>query len=141
VHEFEVPPLGELRVSSPVISDTLLPTPEGASDTRPRPQMLARRVFPTGSTLYCSFEVYGATKDKASGMPNVSAGWVVRNGSGATVASASPTPINPTSLGGLSRLVGTRLDGYAAGDYQLVLSFKDELTGKTLELQEPFSVQ
>lgn len=141
VHEFDVPPLGELRISSPVISDTLLPTPEGSSDTRPRPQMLARRVFPVGSTLYCSFEVYGATKDKASGMPKVSAGWSVRNGSGTPVASAAATPISPTSLGGLSRLVGTRLEGYAAGEYQLVLSFKDELSGKTLELQEPFSVQ
>jgi VWFA-related protein len=141
VHEFEVPPLGELRVSSPVISDTLLPTPEGSTDTRPRPQMLARRVFPTGSTIYCSFEVYGATKDKASGMPKVSAGWVVKNGSGATVGSAAPTPISPTSLGGLSRLVGTRLEGYAPGEYELVLSFKDELSGKTAELHEPFSVE
>jgi len=101
VHEFEVPPLGELRVSSPVISDTLMATPEGAGSAPPRPQLLARRTFPAGATLYCSFQVFDATKDKASGMPNVSAGWAIRTASGVPVASANPTPINPTSLGGL----------------------------------------
>jgi VWFA-related protein len=140
VHEFEVPALGELRVSSPVISDTLQQLPEGASDTRPRPQLLARRDFEPGATVYCSFEVYGAAKDQATGMPKVSAGWQILSSDGATVASAPPSVINPTSLGRLSRLVGTRLEGYAAGDYKLVMSLKDEISGKTLELQEPFSV-
>jgi len=37
-------------------------------------------------------------------------------------------------------LVGTRLEGWSAGDYQLVLNVKDELSGKTVELKEPFSV-
>jgi len=141
VHEFEVPPLGEFRVSSPAISDTLQPTPEGESDARPRPMLLARRVFQPGAMIYCSYEVYGATKDKASGMPQVSAGWVVRVGDGAVVASTPPTLITPTSLGRLSRLVGTRLDGYAPGNYEWAFSIKDEISGKTLELREPFTVE
>lgn len=140
VHEFEVPDLGQLRVSSPVISDTLQPMPEGASDSRPRPQLLARRAFEPGATVYCSVEVYGATKDKATGMPKVSAGWQVLSSDGSTVSSAPPSIINPTSLGRLSRLVGTKLEGYASGDYEIVMNFKDEISGHTLELHEPFTV-
>jgi hypothetical protein len=140
VHEFEVPELGQLRVSSPVITDTLQPQSAGAAESRPRPQLLARRAFEPGATMYCSVEVYGAAKDKASGMPKVSAGWQILAGDGSTLTSAQPSVINPTSLGRLSRLIGAKLEGYAAGDYEIVMSFKDEISGKTLELHEPFTV-
>jgi hypothetical protein len=48
--------------------------------------------------------------------------------------------INPTSLGKLSRLVGTSLEGYGPGEYEFVLSLTDEVSGKTVELTEPFTV-
>ena len=79
-------------------------------------------------------------KDKASGMPKVSAAWQILDAGGGTVNSAPPSIINPTSLGRLSRLVGTKLDGYAPGEYELVMNFKDEISGKTVELREPFTV-
>src|SRR5262245_11446261 len=141
IHEFEVPDLTQLRVSTPVISDTLQPAQQGGESGVPRPAVLARRSFPTGATLYCSFEVYGAAKDPKTGMPRVSAGYVIRNKAGAVVQQVAPSEIKPTSLGKLSRLVGTGLQDTAPGDYELVLSLRDEIAGKSLELNEPFTVQ
>jgi hypothetical protein len=140
VHEFEVPELAPLRVSTPVISDTLQPAPPGQK-TVPRPAVLARRTFPTGTMLYCQFEVYGAAKDPQTGMPRVSAGYVIRSKSGAVVSQAQPSVITPTSLGKLSRLMGTGLEGAAPGEYELVLNLKDEIAGKSLEVAEPFTLE
>jgi len=49
--------------------------------------------------------------------------------------------IMPTSLGKLSRIIGTPLGNAAPGEYELVLSFKDQVSGKTLEVREPFTVE
>jgi VWFA-related protein len=138
VHEFEVPPLGPFRVSTPILSDTMQPAPTG--EKTPQPTMLARRDFPAGSMLLAQFEVYGAAKDKASGMPRVTAGYDIRRPDGTVLTHVEPTPIQPTSLGRLMRLVGTRLVDHTPGDYEMVLTLKDEIAGKALELREPFSV-
>jgi hypothetical protein len=127
-------------VSTPVISDTLQPG-EGGSNATPRPAVLARRSFRTGATLYCSFEVYGAARDPQTGMPRVSAGYTIRNKAGAVMTQVAPTEIRPTSLGKLSRLVGTGLQDAQPGDYELVLNLRDEIAGKSIELLEPFTVQ
>ena len=52
----------------------------------------------------------------------------------------TPTVIQPTSLGKLSRLVGTRLATAEPGDYEFVLTIRDEIAGKSLEVREPFTV-
>ena len=139
VHEFEVPPLGPFRVSTPVLSDTMAPSPTGEKTT-PQPTLLARREFPSGSMLLAQFEVYGAAKEKASGMPRVTAGYEIRKTDGTVITHMDPTPIQPTSLGKLMRLVGARLQDSAPGEYEMVLHLKDEIAGKDLELREPFSV-
>jgi VWFA-related protein len=139
VHEFEVPPLGPFRVSTPILSDTLEPAPPGESRT-PQPTLLARRAFAPGAMLMAQFEVYGAAKEKGSGMPRVTAGYVIQRSDGTVITRVEPTPIQPTSLGKLMRLVGTKLETSMPGDYEIVLSLKDEIAGKTLELREPFSV-
>ncbi|HEY7411528.1 MAG TPA: VWA domain-containing protein [Vicinamibacteria bacterium] len=139
VHEFEVPDLSQFRVSSLNLSDTLQPNAEGQQGP-PRVMMLARRAFPSDATLYGQFEVYGAAKDKKTGMPHVRAGYTIRHRDGGVVAQVAPTVINPTSLGKLSRLVGVPLQNAAPGEYEMVLTFQDEIGGKTLELREPFSV-
>jgi VWFA-related protein len=138
IHEFEVADLSQFRTSTPVISDTLQPDEE-KKDT-PRPMLLVRRTFAPGATLFASFEVYGATKEKPTGMPKVTAGYVVRKPDGTAVVEVAPSRINPTSLGKLSRIVGTRLPEEATGDLEFVLSVKDEISGKTLEVKEPFTV-
>ncbi|HEV7499780.1 MAG TPA: hypothetical protein VGQ33_07245, partial [Vicinamibacteria bacterium] len=74
------------------------------------------------------------------GMPKVTAGYVVRRPDGSAVVEVAPSRINPTSLGKLSRIVGTRLPADATGDMEFVLSVKDEVSGKTLEVKEPFTV-
>jgi hypothetical protein len=73
-------------------------------------------------------------------MPRVTAGYDIRKTDGTVVVHVDPTPIQPTSLGRLMRLVGARLQDSVPGDYEIVLHLKDEIAGKDLELREPFSV-
>jgi hypothetical protein len=138
IHEFEVADLSQFRTSTPVITDTLQPDQE--KKDVPRPAIIVRRTFAPGTTLFASFEVYGATKEKPTGMPKVTAGYVVRRPDGSAVVAVAPSRINPTSLGKLSRIVGTRLPADATGEMEFVLSVKDEVSGKTLEVKEPFTV-
>jgi hypothetical protein len=138
VHEFEVPDLSQFRVSTPVLSDALR-TEDGEKAT-PRPAITARRVFAPGSTLYAQFEVYGAARDKPTGMPRVTAGYVIRRADGTVAMTVAPTRIAPTSLGRLSRIVGSPLGAIGPGDYEMVLSLKDEVADKTLEVREPFTI-
>jgi hypothetical protein len=84
--------------------------------------------------------VYGAQTDKKSGMPKVSAGYQIRRTDGTVLTGAPPTLITPTSIGKLSRMVGTGLAGATPGEYELVLSVKDELAGKSVEVREPFTL-
>jgi hypothetical protein len=53
---------------------------------------------------------------------------------------ADPTTIAPTSLGKLSRFVGYSLEKAPEGDYEFVLTVTDQVSGKTLEVREPFTV-
>jgi VWFA-related protein len=137
-HEFEVPDLAALRVSTPIVTDKLYPKAE--AERHPIPMAIARRTFPMSAMLYCQFEVFGAAKDKSTGMPKVSAGYSLRRLDGTVASQVEPTPIQPTSLGKLSRLVGTSLASTIPGEYELVLTVRDELAGKTVEVREPFTV-
>jgi VWFA-related protein len=139
VHEFVVPDLSQLRVSTPVVSDTLQET--GEAKAPPRPAVTARRAFAPGSTVYASFEVYGAGRDKPTGMPRVTNGHTIRRADGTVLVSVNPTRITPTSLGKLSRIIGSPLGNAPPGEYELVLTFQDEIAGKTLEVREPFTVE
>jgi len=132
IHEFDVPDLTEFRVSTPIISDTREAPSDGS--TGGRLAAIARRDFAQGSSLVWQFEVYGAQKDQ------VSMGYQVRRSDGSRFIGITPTVITPTSLGKLSRMVGFSLGEAAPGDYEMVMTFKDELAGKTLELKEPFTV-
>jgi VWFA-related protein len=145
IHEFEVPDLSSFRVSTPVLSDALQAPPAEEKDQKgpPRAVHMVRRDFPTGQNTYVFFQydVYGAQKDKTSGMPKVTAGYVVKKkADGAVVTKVDPTPIQPTSIGRLSRFTATSMKDYTPGDYEIVLNLKDELSGKTLEYSEPFKV-
>jgi VWFA-related protein len=137
VHEFTVPDLAKLRASSVILSDMLQPDKPGE---KPRPAMVVRRTFPPDATLYAQFEVYGAQRAKGSGMPKVLAGYQIRRHDGTVVSRVNATEILPTSLGKLSRLVGTGLAGAAPGDYEFVLDLRDEVGGGTVEVREPFTI-
>jgi hypothetical protein len=135
---FDVPDLTAFRTSSITLSDT--PQPQQGDKGVPRPAMLARRAFETGRQLYAEFSVFGAAKDKASGMPKVWAGHQVRDATGAVRINVAPSLIRPTSLGHLSRLIGASLEGFPAGDYDFALAVTDEISGKTLDIHEPFTI-
>ena len=73
-------------------------------------------------------------------MPQVSAGYEIRRADGSVLKAAPPTHMNPTSLGALIRFHGLSLATATPGQYELVLTVKDEITGKTLESHEGFTV-
>jgi VWFA-related protein len=133
--EVEVPRLEGLRVSTPIVTPTLAPTPGGGLV----PQLRAGRDFPTGGSLYCSFEVFGAAKGP-DGLPRVTASHALRHPGGDVLGRTPPNPIRPTSIGALSRVIQLPLSGRAAGDYELVLTVTDEIAGSTRELVEPFRI-
>jgi VWFA-related protein len=137
-HDFEVPDLTRFRVSTPVLSDLRESTSEGGRGEQIA--LMARRDFSQGTSLYCQFDVYGATRLEDSGMPRVSMGYEVRRSDGTLLTGDAPSFITPTPLGALSRVIGFSLDAATPGDYELLMRVKDELSGKTLELHEPFSV-
>jgi VWFA-related protein len=141
LHEFEVPDLASFRTSTPVLSDALVEKKEGEPGV-PRPAMVVRREFAGGAEarLYCQVEVYGAAKEKKSGMPEVTMGYTILRPDGSVMTRVEPTLIRPTSLGKLSRLVGTSLEWATPGDYEMVLSLKDQVADKTIEIREPFRV-
>ena len=140
IHDFEVPDLTQFRVSSVTLSDTLQPNPEGAKAV-PHATLLARRSFKAGSELFAQFAVFGAAKGKDNGMPKVTAGSIIRSADGTVHSRLAPSLITPTSLGKLTRLLGSRLDDYPPGPYEFVLDVHDEVADKVIEIREPFTVE
>lgn len=57
-HRLEIPFPGELRVSTPILTDRILAAASPVE--RPRPALAAHRVLPGGGGLYCEYEVFGA---------------------------------------------------------------------------------
>jgi VWFA-related protein len=142
IHEFEVPQLGTLRSSTPVLSDTPQSPNAVVAEGLPGGRLvaLARREFATGSSLLCQFEVYGAKVDDKTGMPRVLQGYVVRRSDGSVLTATEPSMINPTSLGKLTRMFGFRLADAPQGDYEILMTIRDELAGQSMEIREPFVV-
>ena len=141
MHDFEIPDLAQWRLSSPVLTDTLAPPQKGQENAPPKLLMIARREFETGIRLFCQFDVYSPTKDKATGMPKVTAGYTIRRKSdGMVFMKVQPTMIQPTSLGRLSRMIGPSLEGAEPGEYEFEINLKDELSGKILDYKEEFTI-
>jgi VWFA-related protein len=140
VHEFEVPTPGALRMSTPILSDAV--DRSGANEVSPKPLLRVRPAFAPGATLYCQFGVFGAKRDEAGSlMPNVVSSYEIRRADGHVFRRSSPTPIKPTSVGQLLRLVGIPLAGAEPGEYELVVSVRDELAGAATEARERFVVE
>jgi len=143
IHEFEVPDLAQFRTSSLILTDTLQPQDPADKDGKqavPRLALLAGRSFPSGAMVFAQFEVYGAAKDDTTHLPRVSAGYLVRRSDGTVITEQDPSIITPTSLGKVSRRVGFPLEAAAAGEYEMILTVKDETSGKAIEAKEPFTV-
>jgi VWFA-related protein len=139
MHDFTVPDFTGFRVSTPVVSDALATGRAEGGAPGARLDVIVRREFPEGSDVYCQIDVFGAQKDR-SGMPRVLQGYFVRREDGTVLTAAMPSEIRPTSLGGLSRVSGFSLKGAQPGSYEIVMSVRDELARRSLELREPFKV-
>ena len=135
-HDFEVPDLRQLRVSTPVLTDTTQVDASG----QPRPVPVARRVFAPGARLVYVFEVYGADRDSRTRAPRVSVEYVIRRGDGTTFAEVPPRPLTPGLQGEIAHRVVLGLDHAQPGDYEITLRVRDEVAGKTLEVRDPFTV-
>jgi len=140
IHEFDVPPLGELRVSTPVLSDTMAPSPAAEGTPGGRLAVYARREFASGTAVFCQFEVFGAKKDEKTGMPHVTQGYVVNRPDGTVFTASQPSLIAPTSLGQVTRMFGFRLTDTPPGDYEIVMAVRDDVAGRSFDLREPFKV-
>jgi VWFA-related protein len=136
-HDFEVPALESFRVSTPILTDRMQGDPKAGP---PRPVPLARRAFPSGSNLLYLFEVHGAARDGAAGLPRVASRCEVRRGDGTTLVRSEMTAIQPGPQGQLSRQVPLSLVGAAAGDYEILLTIEDQVAGRALEVRDPFTV-
>ena len=135
-HDFDVPALTGLRVSSLVLGDRLREEGKGGG-----PELVARRRFAPAGTLHCRFEVYGAAKDPATGEPRVTAGFAVRRKDGRVVVAAPETAIRPASGGSLSRSLGFPLDGVPPGSYEVIVLVTDVVAGGVAEAREPIVVE
>jgi hypothetical protein len=135
-HEFEVPALDAWRVSSLMLTDTLVPRAAGEKPNRP--VALARRTFKPAGVLWGQFEIFGAAKDKTTLLPKVAAGYVIKRPDGTAVVTEPLSTIKTTPQGMVSRMFGFRLDGWRPGQYDVFLTLKDEVNGQTKELKESF---
>lgn len=138
-HEFEVPALEGFRVSSPILTDQIQADAAGVSV--PKPVLVARRRFASGTTLFCQFTVYNAALAAETRQPTVTGTWILRRADGGVVRQSETRAITPAADGALTRMYGITLAGLAPGDYELVMLIRDELQSKTVELREPFTVE
>jgi VWFA-related protein len=132
--DFEVPSLGGLRISTPLLSERSGKPPEG-------PPITARRSFAPAGVLHCRFEVYGAAKDPASGRPAVSAGFAIRSAEGRLLAASPASALVPGGDGTLARTIGIPLAAAPPGRYEVLVLARDELSGRRAEVREPFVVE
>jgi VWFA-related protein len=132
---FEVPPLDALRVSTPVLTDTLQKDAAGML----APTLLARREFRRDGQLFCQFQVFGAAKGPDR-LPRVKAGHELRRRGGGVVGRTESTAVTPTSIGAVTRLIQIPLSVTTPGEYELVLRVSDEISGQRVERVEPFAV-
>ena len=135
-HEFEVPPLDTLRVSTPILTDVVQPGEQGSG---PRPIPLSRRDFPAAGTLYYVFQVFGA-RPGADGAPRVLTGYRVEALDGTVIGTQPQVELPPGPGGELSQMYSLNVKGMTPGDYLIVLQVNDQVAGRTLEVFDQFQI-
>ncbi len=137
-HELDVPLPGAFRLTTPILTDLVLPAGgEDASVGRPIP--LARRTFTRGQTLTLLYQVYGASAGTGTDPPVV-AGYRVEAADGTVVASQPETPLPRGPAGQISQMAAISLAGESAGESAGVVHARHEESGRTLSSRTPFRV-
>ena len=139
--DFDVPDFTEERLSTPILSDQLV-SPEGLGGRgtgSSRVMPVVRRSFPASSTLHGWIELHGAARETETGQPRATASFAVRSADGREWASGAATAMDLES-GKPTRLVSLPLLDAPEGESELILTVRDEVSGRTLEAREPFRV-
>ena len=133
--DFVIPAFTEERLSTPILTDRIVSRP---GERRVMP--VARRSFPASSTLHAWVELHGAAVDRDLGRRRATASVVARSADGREWASGTPAAMALES-GTPSRLVSIPLADAPPGENELVLTVRDEVSGRTFEAREPFRVE
>jgi hypothetical protein len=112
--------------------------PEPGSADSPRPVLIIRRLLTAGATLYYQYSVFNAGRT-TGGETRITAGHIVRRADGTVVKELKPTPLQSVA-GSLNRFAGISLSGMPAGDYELIVNVKDEVSGEAVTVREPFAL-
>jgi VWFA-related protein len=128
-HDFEVPPPGEWRISSPVLTDALRTSLETGS---PATVAVTRRQFEVGTTLEGTFDVYGSARDPKTGGVRLRGAWGLRPSGDAAASRSGPVTLEKVSEEEASCRLRAPLD-LAVGDYELVLRVRDDIAGHEVE--------
>ena len=136
-HDFDVPVRTGMSLSSLIVTDTV-EMPEPGSADPPKPVLIVRRLLTAGATLYYQYSVFNPGQT-ADGETRVRAGHIVRRADGTIVKELKPTPLLSVS-GALNRFAGVSLAGMPAGDYELIVNVKDEVSGQAVTVREPFAL-
>jgi VWFA-related protein len=136
-HEFDVPPSEGLRLTTPIVTDTLQPA--AAAGQSPRPVPVAHRTFKAGTRIAVAFEIYGAVEKSPSGA-QVSVAYSLRRADGTEIVAAPAQPLKPNARGQFSVMVGISLPAGTAGDHELHLSVRDEQAVRVVEHVEGVTI-
>ena len=133
----EVQDPSRFGVSTPLLSDTV--TRAAAGPATPAP--VAHAVFTSARPLVCAVSAWGASKDPATGRPDVSLRFVLKDGAGRLVADSPATPVVPAADGGLEQLIALPIRQLPAGEYEMALTMEDRLAGRSEERRQTFVVE
>jgi VWFA-related protein len=135
-----VPGQTVFRISTPVLSETLMPTP-GAGSKAPAP--VAHRTFSAsgGRSLFYGFAILGAARDPSTDHSDVRIRFAVKDRSGRTLVEAPDAAVAPSPDGRLEQVIGLPLVQMPSGEYELELRVQDRVAGGVLTQKETFVVE
>jgi VWFA-related protein len=136
--EFDVPDGRQFGITTPILTDSLQP---GSGGSPPRPVLLARRSFTQGEKLLYLFGVLGAQPDPSTGLPRVTSQYEVRRRDGSAIVRMDATAIPVGPQGHPGQRIAISLEGVAPGAYEIVLTLKDQVSGRALREEDAFVVE
>jgi len=136
----QVPDPATLRLSTPILSDSVAPS--GPEANAPQPLAVAHRTFTGGAgrPLLCAFEVIGAATEPGTVRKEVSVGFDLADAAGHVVASLPETALVPAADGRVRAVLALPLAELPAGAYELHLTTEDHVANKEQTLREAFDV-
>jgi VWFA-related protein len=135
-HEFDVPEATGFRASTPIITDEF----ETMVSGRPIPVAIARRTFHAGARVACAFDIFGAARNPSDGFADVTLAYSLRDADGREVAVAPSRPLSSNAQGQVAVVLALTLPAAAVGPHTLHVTVHDELSQRSLDIEEPIMV-